>query len=93
MTPTCYVALDCMPHHIRVNAVCPSWVDPRIMARDMDKEPELDKVIEKASPMDRMAQADEVGDYIVFLSGPAASYINGTALIIDGGLTLSMSLS
>ena len=90
---THHVALDCIPHHIRVNAVCPSWVDTPMMTRDINKEPGLDKVIEKASPMDRMAQADEVSDYIIFLSSSAASYINGTALIIDGGLTLSMNLA
>lgn len=36
----------------------------------------------------RMAQPDEIGDYAVFLCSPSGSYINGTGLIVDGGLTL-----
>ena len=91
-TLTQNTALDCLSHGIRVNAVCPSWVDTPMMARVFSREPALQDVIKKVSPLGRMAQTDEVSDYLVFLSSPAASYINGTALTIDCVLTLTMNL-
>lgn len=50
--------------------------------------PILGPLIDTITPMKRAATPDEVADYIVFLCSPSASYMNGTALPIDGGLTL-----
>lgn len=54
----------------------------------MKTNPALGQIIENVAPLRRAASPDEVADYIVFLCSPSASYINGTALPIDGGLTL-----
>lgn len=43
--------------------------------------------IKNLSPLERVAEAEEVADAVVFLCSPAASYINGTSLVIDAGLT------
>ena len=85
------VALDNTSHHIRVNAVCPAWVDTPMMARDFEKQPELEKIIHAVSPVGRMAMPEEIGDVIVFLSSASASYINGQGLIVDAGLSLTMN--
>lgn len=45
-------------------------------------------LIETITPVKPAAFPDEIADCIVFLNSPSASYINGTALPIDGGLTL-----
>ena len=47
-------------------------------------------MIKKASPLKRAAVPEEVADYIVFLCSPSGTYINGTALVIDAGTTLTM---
>ncbi|TNE56346.1 MAG: SDR family oxidoreductase, partial [Bacteroidetes bacterium] len=44
----------------------------------------------KQSPMGRIAEADEVAAAIVFLASPAASYINGINVPVDGGRTKSL---
>lgn len=88
---TNYVALDNTSHHIRVNAICPAWVDTPMMARDFEKQPELKGIIQAVSPVGRMAVPEEVGDVIVFLSSAAATYINGQGLIVDAGLSLTMN--
>lgn len=72
---------------IRVNAVCPTWVDTPMVRDAMKTNPMLGPVIETITPYKRAATPDEVADYIVFLCSPSASHINGTALPIDGGLT------
>lgn len=83
-------AIDNVKNGIRVNAVCPSWVDTPMMQASMERTPPLGGIIKAASPLGRAADPEEVADYIVFLCSPSASYINGTGLIIDAGLTLTM---
>lgn len=85
------VALDNAPYHIRVNAICSAWVDTPLMARDFEKQPELEKIIHAVSPVGRMAVPEEIGDVIVFLSSASASYTNGQGLIVDAGLSLTMN--
>ena len=88
---TMCIALDNTTHHIRVNAICPAWVDTPMMARDFAKQPELEKIIHAVSPVGRMAAPEEIGDVIVFLSSASASYINGQALIVDAGVSLTIN--
>lgn len=77
-----------LKNDIRVNTLCPSWVDTPMIHNAMKTNPILGPLIEAVTPLKRAAAPDEVADYIVFLCSPSASYINGTALAIDGGLTL-----
>ncbi|KAL9012830.1 MAG: hypothetical protein Q9173_002422 [Seirophora scorigena] len=83
-------AIDNGKNGIRVNAVCPSWVDTPMMQASLERIPPLGGIIKAASPLGRAAEPEEVADYIVFLCSPSASYINGTGLIVDAGLTLTM---
>ena len=55
----------------------------------MQRVKELADFVKAVSPVGREATTEEVADYIVFLSSPSGSYINGTALIIDAGLSLT----
>ncbi|RAH71714.1 SDR family NAD(P)-dependent oxidoreductase [Aspergillus aculeatinus CBS 121060] len=81
-------ALDNAVHGIRVNAVCPSWVQGPMMDRVFDGNPAFEEEVLKAIPLGRLAVAEEVSEAVMFLSGPGASYITGVGLIIDGGTTL-----
>ncbi|KAL8958782.1 MAG: hypothetical protein Q9193_004227, partial [Seirophora villosa] len=69
-------AIDNVKNGIRVNAVCPSWVDTPMMQASMERTPPLGGIIKAASPLGRAADPEEVADYIVFLCSPSASYIN-----------------
>lgn len=81
--------MDNLGSHVRINAVCLSWVDTPMTSRSLERAPQLGKLIQNVSPLQRVASVDEVADYIVFLCGLSASYINGTSLIIDAGATLT----
>lgn len=83
-------AMDGVLPHIRVNAVCPSWVDTPMNKASLERVPQLGLMIKAISPLHRVAQVEEVADYIVFLCSPSASYINGTGLAIDSGITMGV---
>ena len=55
--------------------------------------PGLLDVIKSMSPLGRLAEPEEVAEVIVFLCGANASYVTGTGLVIDAGLTLSIHLT
>jgi NAD(P)-dependent dehydrogenase (short-subunit alcohol dehydrogenase family) len=75
---------------IRVNCVSPGTIDTPMLARDlsgMDREAAdgfLD-LVRKANALGRIGDPDEVAQAVLFLASPAASYITGTNLIVDGG--------
>lgn len=82
-------AIDCSQNLIRINAVCPAWVDTPMMQASLQRVPKLGHIIQTVSPLHRAAIVEEVADYIVFLCSPSATYINGTGLCIDAGITVT----
>ena len=84
------VAIDNTTHGIRVNAVCPSWVHTPMLEEEIRLNPTVQSAIQAACPFGRVAEAEEVADVIVFLCSPGASYVTGTGLMIDAGLTLTV---
>jgi NAD(P)-dependent dehydrogenase (short-subunit alcohol dehydrogenase family) len=59
------VALDNAVHGIRVNCVCPSWVDTPMIRQAMLDIPGLKDQIESVVPLARIATADEVADAVI----------------------------
>ena len=84
------LAKDGARHGIRVNSVCPGYIDTPIMERALQET--LDPLsarreIENRMPLGRMGSAKDVASGILFLSSVDASYISGTELTIDGAVT------
>lgn len=82
-----YLALDCASHAIRVNSVCPAWVDTPMVQALEAKVPEVRTSVAKSVPLGRIAQTDEIADVVIFLSSPRSSYVTGASWMIDGGMT------
>lgn len=80
-------ALELGPKGIRVNSVNPGMVETRFINGDMFT-PEQREAEMRNYPLGRFAKPEEVAWGIVFLLSDAASFITGTALKIDGGMTL-----
>ncbi len=76
---------------VRVNCVCPGFVDTDMVRRDYieasDDPAETERQAIDYSPMKRMAQPREVAKVIVYLASEDAGFITGAALPIDGGGT------
>jgi len=75
------------PDGVRVNLVAPGFIATR-MTEGARTNPDREKKLMRAIPMQRWGDPDEVANAILFLASPAASYITGQSLAIDGGLML-----
>lgn len=80
------MAIDLGPSGIRVNAVCPT-VTRTAMSKDVEARADKMHALEEAIPLGRIGEAEEVAAAILFLGGPAASYVSGVCLPVDGGVT------
>jgi NAD(P)-dependent dehydrogenase (short-subunit alcohol dehydrogenase family) len=74
---------------IRVNAVNPGpiYVPGEVWTEMEQKDPETLQTIIKPAPLKRMGKPEEIARAVAFLASPAASYITGANLVVDGGHT------
>jgi 3-oxoacyl-[acyl-carrier protein] reductase len=81
------------PENIRVNSILPGWTatdrvnylfDYRAKQNGTDRESERGKVTQNI-PLGRMAEPAEFGNVAAFLVSPAASFVNGMMMLVDGG--------
>ncbi len=75
-------------YNIRVNAVCPGFVNAGITKGLLKDSPQYVEDLLQQTPMRRMCQPEEVASVVVFLASEASSYITGQSLSIDGGTVM-----
>jgi NAD(P)-dependent dehydrogenase (short-subunit alcohol dehydrogenase family) len=84
-------ANDLKARRIRVNAVSPGPVETTIMSNGLKMDETqiagFKAMVAQMAPLARFGEASEIADAIAFLASPAASYITGVELSVDGGLT------
>jgi len=83
------LAAELAPDRIRVNAICPGWIDTPFNQPAIDFMGGRDKqaeVIEAVVPLNRQGVPEEVATGMIFLASDMSSYMTGQALIIDGGV-------
>jgi NAD(P)-dependent dehydrogenase (short-subunit alcohol dehydrogenase family) len=80
-------ALDLIAHGIRVNAICPGFVDTPMLAGAI-ATPEDRAALGALAPIGRIASAEEVAQTALFLASDAASYMIGVLLSVDGGVVI-----
>jgi NAD(P)-dependent dehydrogenase (short-subunit alcohol dehydrogenase family) len=71
---------------LRVNAICPGYIDTPMFDR-FRAEPSLEQQIIARHPLGRLGTADEIAQAVVWLCSDASSFVTGHALIADGGYT------
>jgi NAD(P)-dependent dehydrogenase (short-subunit alcohol dehydrogenase family) len=84
------LALDWAPEGIRVNALCPGIVDTpmlRTFIENLDEPEKAWKEFTEMQPLGRLATPAECASVALFLASPAASFVTGVALPVDGGFT------
>lgn len=78
------LAIDYAPHGIRVNAVCPGYIDTPLL-NHIDQEGI--NHLSAMHPMGRLGKPQEVASVVLFLASEDASFMTGTSLLVDGGYT------
>ena len=82
------MSLDYARHNVRVNALCPGWVDTPFnepFITQMGGRDAIENYVRTKIPMGRWASADEIAEAILFLVSDRSSFMTGQALVIDGG--------
>jgi meso-butanediol dehydrogenase / (S,S)-butanediol dehydrogenase / diacetyl reductase len=84
------MAIDHGPEGIRVNAICPGYIDTPLMEKWLDSVPDREATVRqvlKVHPVGRIGKPRDVAHAALFLASDAASFISGTCLVVDGGMT------
>lgn len=85
------LALELAPRNIRVNAVCPGYIDTPMWEewlRSASDPTALAEETEKLHPLGRRGLPRDVAMAVAYLAGPQSPWITGTSLVVDGGLTV-----
>ena len=71
---------------LRVNAVCPGWTHSEMIDPALEADAKFRAFVERQIPSGRVADASEIAEAVLWLCSGAASYVNGHALSVDGGV-------
>ncbi|MFB6312008.1 MAG: SDR family NAD(P)-dependent oxidoreductase [Salinirussus sp.] len=80
-------AIEYAEHGIRVNAIAPGYVKTRQNEAALE-DPDMQEAIHGRTPLSRYARLEELAGSALFMLSPAAGYITGETLVIDGGYTI-----
>ncbi|HKR45826.1 MAG TPA: glucose 1-dehydrogenase [Paraburkholderia sp.] len=78
-------ALQYARQNLRVNALCPGVTRTAMIEGIMQASPQVREMLENHSPMGRLATPDEMAEAAIWLCSDKASFVNGHALVVDGG--------
>ena len=78
------LAIRYAPENIRVNAIAPGWIVTKLTQAVLEDKARSDSIVRR-TPMGRWGKPEEIGGAAVFLCSPAAAFITGVTLPVDGG--------
>src|SRR4029453_12443788 len=85
-------AIENARHNIRVNCVCPGFIDTRAaQILGAERADEVRRIHAAAHPIGRVGQPGEIASTVLFLASEEASFITGAAIVADGGVTAHRS--
>ena len=82
------LAVDLGPYGIRVNAICPGFIDTEMTRKILADDPERAAKINGRIPMPRLALGSDIAAMTVFLCSDDSAYVTGQAVAIDGGFSV-----
>ena len=82
------LAVELGPQGIRVNAIAPGWIESDMMNAALSKDPARSAKILSRTPLNRFGQAEDIGWAAVYLCSPAAKFVTGVVLPVDGGASI-----
>jgi NAD(P)-dependent dehydrogenase (short-subunit alcohol dehydrogenase family) len=83
------LAVEYAPYGIRVNALCPGYVETALIGRYMQK-PMIAKALLTQTPLRRFGTPQDIANAALFLASDEAAYITGAGLHVDGGMSTTL---
>jgi NAD(P)-dependent dehydrogenase (short-subunit alcohol dehydrogenase family) len=83
------LAVEYAPFGIRVNALCPGFVETALTRRVL-KIPAIEKALIDSTALRRLGRAEEIARAALFLASDDASYVTGAELAVDGGMAAAL---
>ena len=82
------LATEVSPSGVRVNAIAPGWFETDMVRRAMAGDPARKRRILARTPLGRFGEPDDIGAAAVYLCSPAAKFVTGAVLPVDGGASI-----
>lgn len=85
------LALELAPRHIRVNALCPGYIDTRLWEEYVSRAADPAALAAQTAalhPIGRRGQPRDVAEAVLYLASDSSAFVTGTSLVLDGGLTI-----
>jgi NAD(P)-dependent dehydrogenase (short-subunit alcohol dehydrogenase family) len=78
-------ALEYAGDNIRVNAVCPGYIDTPLLQPVLAAHEGFEQRVVSRHPVGRLGRPEEIAEAVIWLSSPAASFVTGHSMAVDGG--------
>jgi NAD(P)-dependent dehydrogenase (short-subunit alcohol dehydrogenase family) len=82
------LATEVSPSRVRVNAIAPGWIETDMTRRVMAGDPARRRRILARTPLGGFGEPNDVGAAAVYLCSPAAKFVTGAVLPVDGGVSI-----
>jgi len=82
------MATELSPHGIRINMIAPGWIETAMSRKALDGDPARKQKILSRTPMAQLGEPADVGWAAVYLASPAAKFVTGVMLPVDGGVSI-----
>ena len=82
------LASEFSPRGVRVNAIAPGWIESPMLRQALDNDPPRKQKILARTPMAKFGEPADIGNAAVFLCSPAAKFVTGVVLPVDGGASI-----
>ncbi len=82
------LAVELAPNGIRVNAIAPGWIETPMLHKAMESDPRRKARVLERTPMGRLGHPEDIGWAAAYLCSPAAGFVNGVVLPVDGGAAI-----
>ena len=80
------LAIDSASKNVRVNAICPGYVETSL-TRTLTEDDETRHLLERLHPMGRLGRPREIAYAALYLASDESSFVTGAPLVVDGGYT------
>ena len=82
------LASELGPSNVRVNAIAPGWIETPMLDQALSGDPGRKRKILDRTPQQRFGKPEDIGWCAAYLCSPAASFLNGVVLPVDGGASI-----